>query len=214
VKHSKHTSKRSKSSQRWLKEHFSDAYVKRAQKEGVRARSFYKLEEINQRYQIIKQGMIVVDLGAAPGGWSEACVKLVGSKGKVYALDILPINPIPGVDFIQGDFSDNDVVTSLLHSIGEHSVDVVISDMAPNMSGIIDVDIPRSMNLVESAFSFAILALKNKGSFLTKIFQGEGFDSFLKLLRSHFKEVISIKPKASRARSRELYLLARGFVVK
>ena len=206
--------KKSKSSRRWLKEHFSDPYVKRALQEGVRARSFYKLEEINQHYKIIKPGMTIVDLGAAPGGWSEIAVKLVGQKGKVYALDILLMEPIVGVDFIQGDFSDYSVVDSLINKIGQHVVDVVISDMAPNMSGIVDVDIPRSMNLVESAFNFAILALKKDGAFLTKIFQGEGFDEFLKLLRSHFKEVISIKPKASRSRSRELYLLAKGFVVE
>jgi len=206
--------KRSKSSKRWLQEHFSDPYVKRALSDGVRARSFYKLEEINDRYKIIKPGMTIVDLGAAPGSWSEVAIKLVGPKGKVFALDILDIAPILGVDFVQGDFSDHTVVSSFLHKIGEHSVDVVISDMAPNMSGIIDVDIPKTMNLVEIALDFAILALKKNGSFLTKVFQGEGFDSFFKLLKSNFNEVLSIKPKASRSRSRELYLLAKGFMLK
>lgn len=203
--------KKSKSSNRWLKEHFSDIYVKRAKQEGFRARSVYKLMEIQERYRIIKPNMVVVDLGAAPGGWSEYVVQLIGPRGKIIALDILAMQPIRGVDFIQGDFTQDDVVKNLAACLDERKVDVVLSDMAPNLSGLDVVDQARSMNLAERALGFAQTVLKPGGLFLTKIFQGAGFELFLKTLRRSFGEVKVIKPDASRARSSETFLLARNF---
>lgn len=201
--------KKSKSSQRWLQEHFSDPFVKKAQAAGFRARSAYKLIEIQNKFKFIKANMLVVDLGAAPGGWSEYAARLVKPHGKVYALDILPMAPLEGVEIIEGDFSKNEVVADFLQVVGKDKIDVVLSDMAPNMSGLTAVDQARSMNLVETALEFALKVLRPNGVFLTKIFQGEGFDAFLKLLRTTFKEVKVIKPEASRARSKEVYLFAR-----
>ena len=202
-------SKSSKSSQRWLKEHFSDPYVKQAQQAGLRSRASYKLLEIQERDKLFKPGMTVIDLGAAPGSWSELIIKLVGPKGRVIAVDILPMASIKGVEFIQGDFSDEEQVQALLEQIKTTSVDWVVSDMAPNMSGVDSVDQPRSIELAELAFRFALCTLRPQGGFLTKVFQGEGFDAFLSEIRRHFKKVTIRKPKASRDRSREVYIVAK-----
>ncbi len=200
----------SKSSRRWLREHFSDPYVKQAQQEGFRSRAVYKLLELQERDKLFKPGMTVIDLGAAPGGWSQIVANLVGKKGRVIALDILPMDPLPGVEFILGDFSEEAVLSELLKRLGDTKADWVISDMAPNMSGIDSVDQPRSMELAELAFDFAQQVLQPEGGFLVKTFQGEGFDLFLVALRRYFKKVTIRKPKASRDRSREVYLLARN----
>ena len=202
--------KKSKSSGRWLKEHFSDVYVKRAKSEGFRARSAYKLIEINERYKIIKPGMTVVDLGAAPGGWSQYVAQLVGSKDRVFALDILPMQSIAGVEFIQGDFTKDEIVKILLDILQGKKVDVVLSDMAPNLSGVKVVDQMRALELAKMAFNFAGLVLKQNGTFLLKTFQGGEFDELLKGLRKQFSDVKVIKPDASRARSSEVFLLARN----
>lgn len=202
---------RSKSSQRWLKRHFSDPYVKRALQDGLRSRSAYKLLEIQEKNKIIKPRMVVVDLGSAPGGWSQIATKLVGEKGKVYALDILPMNPLPRVDFIQGDFRDEKVLQQLLDLLQSTPVDLVISDMAPNLSGIRHVDQPQAMYLAELALDFAQRVLKLNGGFINKTFQGEGFEAYLKLLRQLFKNVSICKPNASRGASAEVYLVATGY---
>lgn len=202
---------RSKSSKRWLKEHFSDPYVKLAQQKGYRSRAVYKLLEIQQRDRFIKPGMIVVDLGAAPGGWSQIVSEIVGPKGQVIASDILPMDPLPNVEFVQGDFSDEKVIAQLITVIDKRPVDLVISDIAPNMSGMSAIDQPRSMYLAELALDLAKQILKTNGSFLIKVFQGAKFEEFLKNLRQNFVKVVTRKPKASRARSNEVYLLARGY---
>lgn len=199
----------SKSSRQWLKEHFTDPYVKQAQQAGFRSRAVYKLLEIHERDRLFKPGMIVIDLGAAPGGWSQLVVKLVKPKGRVIAMDLLPMDPIDEVEFIQGDFSDDAVVQALLSQLSTSKADWVISDIAPNMSGNESVDIPRSMYLSELALDFALQVLNPTGGFLIKVFQGEGFDAFLTQIRHHFKTVSIRKPKASRGRSREVYILAR-----
>lgn len=199
----------SKSSRRWLREHFSDPYVKQAQQDGLRSRAAFKLMEIQERDKLFKPGMTVVDLGAAPGSWSELVVKYVGPKGKVVALDILPMEPIDGVEFIQGDFGEESCLEALLTKVDNQKIDWVISDLAPNMSGIDSVDQPRSIALAELAMDFALSVLKKDGGFLIKVFQGEGFDAFLLDVRKKFKKVIIRKPKASRGRSREIYILAR-----
>jgi 23S rRNA (uridine2552-2'-O)-methyltransferase len=204
---------KSKSSRRWLKEHFSDPYVKLARKEGYRSRAAFKLLEIQERDHLIKPGMIVVDLGAAPGSWTEVVKDLVGPKGRIIALDILPMEPIAGVEIIQGDFTLSAVFEQLLSHIDKGKVDLVISDIAPNITGIRDVDQPRSMYLAELTLDFAQQVLKPKGALLIKIFQGEGFDHYLKTLRLGFKKVIVRKPKASRGRSNEVYLLAKELQV-
>lgn len=200
----------SKSSRRWLREHFSDTYVKQAQQAGYRSRAIYKLSELQERDKLFKPGMTVIDLGAAPGGWSQLVVDLVGKKGRVIALDILPMDAIPNVEFIQGDFTEEAVINDLLTRLGETQADWVLSDMAPNMSGIDSVDQPRSIALAELALDLALQVLSPKGGLLVKTFQGEGFDAFLVELRKQFKKVIIRKPKASRDRSREVYLLASG----
>ena len=197
------------SSKKWMKEHFSDAYVKRAKQDGFRARSVYKLEEIDRRHKLIKPGMVVVDLGAAPGGWSEYVTRLIGNKGKVFALDILPMRPIRGAEFIQGDFTVDEVIEELHSRLGGQKVDLVLSDMAPNLSGIKDVDQMRSQELAKQAFDFSLKVLKPKGNFLVKLFHGADFDDFLQMLRKNFKDVKIIKPEASRSRSSEVFLLAR-----
>lgn len=200
------------SSKRWLREHFSDPYVKQAQAAGLRSRAVYKLQEIVERDKLFKPGMTVVDLGAAPGSWSELAIKCVGKKGRVIALDILPMQPIDGVEFIQGDFNDDKVLTELLVKIGDAKVDWVISDIAPNMSGVESVDQPRSIAAAELALDFALRVLgePSAGGFLVKVFQGQGFDEYLLEIRKHFKKVVIRKPKASRGRSREVYILARN----
>ncbi len=202
---------RSKSSQRWLKEHFNDPYVKLAQQQGYRSRAAFKLIEIQESDHIISPGMTIVDLGAAPGGWSEVVRNLVGERGQVFALDILPMQPIPGVQFIQGDFTEPEIFEKLLQLIDNQKVDLVISDIAPNITGMNEVDQPRAMYVAEFAADFAKSALKQGGVFLVKVFQGVGFDHFLKDLRQEYTKVQIRKPKSSRARSKEVYLLAKGF---
>jgi 23S rRNA (uridine2552-2'-O)-methyltransferase len=199
---------RKKSSRRWLQEHFSDPYVKQAQQMGYRSRAVFKLLELQERDKLFKPGMIVVDLGAAPGGWSQVLKQWVGQKGKVIALDILPMDPLDGVDFIHGDFTEEAVLNQLLDSLQGGTVNWVISDMAPNISGIDSVDQPRSMALAELALDFARQVLPQHGGLLVKVFQGEGFDEFLVAVRQNFKKVLIRKPKASRGRSREVYILA------
>lgn len=202
---------RSKSSGRWLKEHHNDAFVQKAREEGYRSRAVYKLKEIQEKDRIIKPGMTVVELGAAPGGWSQYVAGLIGRKGRMIALDILPMDSLADVTFIQGDFREEAVLHELLAIIGEHPVDVVISDMAPNMSGVKSVDQAKSMYLNELALDFVRQRLAVGGDFLTKVFHGSGFDQFFKDLKNEFQTVLTRKPDASRARSQETYLLARGF---
>lgn len=202
---------RTKTSKRWLAEHFADPYVKRAQLEGYRSRAAYKLMEINDKDKIIKQGMTVVDLGAAPGGWSQVAARLVGHKGRVIALDILPMDALAGVEFIQGDFGEDSVLQQLMALIQDTPIDVVVSDIAPNMSGIPAVDHPRVMYLSELVDDFAKQVLKPGGVAVMKVFQGEGFDAFLQNLRKHFSSVQVRKPQSSRSRSAEVYLVAKGF---
>ncbi|MCF6345534.1 MAG: 23S rRNA (uridine(2552)-2'-O)-methyltransferase RlmE [Thiomicrorhabdus sp.] len=201
---------RSKSSDVWLKEHFNDPYVQKARQEGWRSRAVYKLQEIDKKDALFKSGMCVVDLGAAPGGWSQWTTHKVGAKGEVFALDILPVEPFSGITFIQGDFREEEVYDHLLSSLDGRDVDVVMSDMAPNMSGNKGVDIPRAMYLVELCVDLADQVLKKNGDLLMKVFQGEGYDQLLATLKSKYKKVITRKPDASRSRSKEIYLLARG----
>src|SRR5579859_5087543 len=203
--------KRSKSSSRWLAEHFSDSYVKRAQAGGLRSRAVFKLEEIQQRDRLLKPGMTVLDLGAAPGGWSQYAAKVLAGKGRVIALDILPMDPIPGVEFIQADFTSDEALAALRQRLEGGRADLVLSDIAPNMSGVGDVDQARIMYLAELALEFAGEALRPGGSFLVKVFQGQGFQEYMRRLRDTFGEVASRKPKSSRSRSSELYLLARNY---
>lgn len=203
--------KRSKSSQRWLKEHFGDPFVRRAQKEGLRSRAAYKLEELIERDQLLRPGMVVVDLGAAPGGWSQVVAQKLGGRGRIVALDVLPMPSIPGVDFIEGDFRESESLARLEGELAGRPVDLVLSDMAPNMSGVAVVDQARAMELAELALDFARRHLAPDGDFLIKLFQGAGFDAYLKDLRRDFAKVTMRKPKASRARSREVYALASGF---
>jgi 23S rRNA (uridine2552-2'-O)-methyltransferase len=202
--------KRSGSSSRWLQEHFSDRYVIQAQKKGLRSRAWFKLDEIQQNDKLFKPGMTVVDLGAAPGGWSQYVVTQIGGKGRVIACDLLPMDPIVGVDFLQGDFRDERILKALLERVGDKKVQVVMSDMAPNMSGTPAVDIPKSMYLVELALEMCRDVLTPGGSFLVKVFQGDGFDEYLREIRSLFTKVKIRKPDASRARSREVYIVATG----
>lgn len=203
---------RSKSSHRWLQEHFKDPYVKRAQQQGYRSRAAYKLLELQQRDKLIKPGMTVIDLGASPGGWCQVVRQFVGDNGRVIALDILPMTPITGVLFIQGDFREPEINNQLLHEIGTDRADLVISDMSPNISGMASVDQPRMVYLAELTLEMAKQVLKPGGSLLLKIFQGSGFDEFLRVLKQNFKSVIIRKPDASRARSSEVYLLAKNYI--
>ena len=202
---------RPKRSRAWLREHFDDAFVKRAQKEGYRSRAVYKLAEIDERDRLFRAGQTVVDLGAAPGGWSQYARKRVGARGRVVALDVLPIAPLASVDMIQGDFAEPAVLDLLLERLGGRPADLVISDMAPNISGVAVSDQPRSMYLAELALDFAAKVLRPGGGFLVKAFQGEGFHSLYKQMQSRFEKLVSRKPRASRPRSREIYLLGRGF---
>lgn len=199
------------SSRRWLAEHEADHYVHEARRLGYRSRAVFKLKELNEKDRLLKPGQIVVDLGAAPGGWSQFARPLLGAKGRLFALDILPMEPLPGVEFIQGDFREQAVLEELEARVGAQAVDLVLSDMAPNISGIDAADQAGSIHLCELALDFARAHLKPRGGFLTKAFQGEGFDAYLKLLRGAFESVTIRKPKASRPRSREVYLLARNF---
>jgi len=201
---------RSKTSRAWLKEHFDDAFVKKAQAEGMRSRAAYKLEELIERDRLLKPGMTVVDLGAAPGGWSQVARRMLGNSGRVVAIDILDMPPIAGVEFVHGDFSQAEALSRLESLLGEEPVDLVLSDMAPNMTGVAAVDQARSMNLVELARDFAQQHLRPGGSFLVKLFQGVGSDAFLLDLRKRYEKVQVRKPKASRLRSSEVYVLASG----
>ena len=203
--------KRSPSSTRWLKEHFDDQYVKKAQKLGLRSRAVFKIDEIQCKDRLLKPGMTVVDLGAAPGGWSQFAIDQVGDKGRVIACDILPMDSIAGVDFLQGDFREETVLGALLERVGPDKVDVVMSDMAPNMSGTQQVDQARAMYLVELALDMCNQVLSSNGSFVVKVFQGEGFDAYLNEIRRLFSVVKIRKPDSSRARSREVYIVATGF---
>ncbi|BCE00523.1 23S rRNA (uridine(2552)-2'-O)-methyltransferase RlmE [Marinicellulosiphila megalodicopiae] len=203
---------RSKSSGDWLKEHHDDKYVNQAKQDGYRSRACYKLIELQEKDQLIKPGMTVVDLGSAPGGWSQVAVKYVGDHGRVLASDILEMNPIAGVHFIQGDFTEDSVYQSLLDYLGNNKADLVISDMAPNMSGMSAIDQPKSMYLIELAFEMAQNTLKPGGAFVAKIFHGEGFDEYIKSLRQQFNKVVIRKPESSRARSKETYVVATGFI--
>jgi len=202
---------RSKTSHNWLKEHFDDKYVKMAQKDGYRSRASYKLLEIQEKDKIIRPGMTVIDLGAAPGGWSQVTSRLIGGQGRLIASDILEMDSIPDVTFIQGDFTEDAVLAQILEAVGNTQVDLVISDMAPNMSGLSAVDMPRAMFLCELALDLAGRVLRPGGDFLIKVFQGEGFDVYHKDIRKLFDKVQMRKPLSSRDRSREQYLLGRGF---
>ena len=202
---------RSKTSKKWLHEHFKDQYVIQAKKEGLRSRAVYKLKEINDRDKLLKRDTTVVDLGAAPGGWSEYASSVVGKKGLVVASDILPMDRINFVEFVQGDFNEPIIVQSLENLLENRAVSLVMSDMAPNVSGIVSVDQARMMNLAEMALDFAASVLSPGGDFLIKVFQGAGIDEYKSELRKVFKKVIVRKPGASRPRSREIYLLARGY---
>ncbi len=194
-----------------MKEHFDDQYVKLSKEEGYRSRASYKLIELNNKDKLFRPGMTVVDLGAAPGGWSQVAAELVGDHGRVVASDILPMDALAGVEFVQGDFTEEAVLHRILQALGDAPADLVISDMAPNMSGMSAVDQPAAMYLVELALDMARQVLKPGGSFLAKVFQGEGFDEYVKEMRTSFDRVITRKPDASRARSREVYLLGKGF---
>ena len=200
---------KSKSSNDWLREHFDDPYVKKAQKAGYRSRATFKLEEIDKKDKLIKPGMSVVDLGSAPGGWSDYALRKLGDSGTVVALDILRMTPLSGVHFIEGDFREDAVLDELNLVLNSQPIDLVLSDMAPNITGVDSIDQPSSMYLVELALQFALENLSKEGVFLVKVFQGEGFDTYLKAMRDGFQKVITRKPDASRARSREVYLLGR-----
>jgi len=200
--------KKSHSSKQWLRRHVNDPFVQRSRKEGYRSRSAYKLTEIDDRDKVLKPGMTVVDLGSAPGGWSQVAAKRVGARGRVIAIDILPMEPVAGVHFLRGDFSADTGLDALREALGGRA-DVVLSDMAPNMSGIPMSDQARSLELAEIAFQFAALHLQREGAFLVKIFQGAGYDDYLRRLRRSFEKVVVRKPEASRDESAEQYLLAR-----
>ncbi|HEX7047147.1 MAG TPA: 23S rRNA (uridine(2552)-2'-O)-methyltransferase RlmE [Gammaproteobacteria bacterium] len=210
--------KRSKSSSRWLGEHFADEYVKRAQAEGWRSRAVFKLEEIDAKDRLFRPGMTILDLGAAPGGWSQYAARKLQGRGRIIALDILEMEPLSGVEFLQGDFTEDEPLQRLLEltgsgKTGDRTIDLVMSDMAPNMSGMDAIDQPKGMYLAELALDLAGKVLKPGGSLLVKVFQGEGFDAYFGDLRQRFSRVAARKPKASRSRSREVYLLATGLKV-
>jgi 23S rRNA (uridine2552-2'-O)-methyltransferase len=205
---------RSKSSHRWLQEHFSDPFVKKAQAEGLRSRAAYKLEELVERDRLLKPGMVVVDLGAAPGGWSQWVRQALGDRGRVIALDILDMPTLAGVEFLHGDFREDAVLSQLEAALDGHLVDLVLSDMAPNMSGVDAVDLPRAMHLAELAMDFADRHLRVGGTFLIKLFQGVGFDDYVRDLRKRYAKVVIRKPAASRKRSPEVYALAQGRLAK
>lgn len=203
---------RSKSSHRWLQEHVNDPYVKQAQKDGYRSRAAYKLIELNEKDKLIRPGMLMMDLGSTPGGWSQIAGRLVGDHGRVIATDILPMDALENVDFIQGDFTEQAVFDQLLDLLGERRPDLIISDMAPNLSGIDSADQASSIYLLELALDLSRRVLKPKGNFVAKVFQGEGSDDFLKELRTSFEKVVIRKPAASRSRSREVYVVAKSFL--
>jgi 23S rRNA (uridine2552-2'-O)-methyltransferase len=203
--------RRTGSSQRWRQRQERDIYVDQAGRAGWRSRAVFKLEQINAKEQLLRSGTVCVDLGSAPGSWSQLAARLVGPSGRVVALDLLPMDPIPGVDFIEGDFTAAATLQALRELVGPKPIDLVMSDMAPNISGNRAMDQPRSMALLDEALLFAREVLRPGGDFLAKAFQGEGIDAFTRELKAHFKTVKTIKPKASRPESREIYLLARSF---
>jgi 23S rRNA (uridine2552-2'-O)-methyltransferase len=202
---------RSKSSNRWMQEHVNDPFVKRAQVDGYRSRASYKLLELIKKDQLIRPGMLVIDLGSAPGSWSQVVAPLVGAKGRLIASDILPMDALADVEFIQGDFTETSVLEKIIAAMNGEQADLIISDMAPNISGINAADQPASMYLVELALDMAREVLKPNGNFVAKVFNGEGFDDYFKSLRSNFEKVVIRKPAASRARSREVYVVGKGF---
>jgi len=202
---------RSKSSHRWMQRHVNDEYVKRSQKDGYRSRAAYKLLELQEKDRFLKPGQVVVDLGAAPGGWLQVARSVVGGKGRVIGLDLLEIDPLPGVELLQGDFLEETTLARLEALLDGRPVDVVLSDMAPNISGIAAVDQPRSMYLCELALDFCRQALREGGTFVTKVFQGEGFDDYYRDVKASFRRVVTRKPKASRPKSREVYLVAGNY---
>ncbi len=202
---------RSKSSNHWLQEHVNDPYVRQAQKDGYRSRSSYKLIQLNEKDKLIRPGMLIVDLGCAPGGWSQVAGALIGDQGRVVATDILPMEPLRNVDFVQGDFTQEAVLNRILELLGGDQPDLIISDIAPNITGIDSADQASSMYLVELALDFARQVLKARGDFVAKVFQGAGSDVYLKGLRTSFDKVWVRKPPASRARSREVYVVAKGY---
>lgn len=203
--------KLSGSSKAWMKEHLDDPYVQRAWKDGYRSRASYKLLELQEKDRLIRPGMHILDLGAAPGGWCQVAGRLIGDKGRVVATDILEMDALPDVTFIQGDFREQSVFDAIVDVLGGEPVDLVISDMAPNMSGNNSVDQPRAMYLCELALDMAVRVLKPKGTFVVKVFQGEGYEEYRRLIQAHFSVLKARKPEASRARSREVYLVATGF---
>lgn len=203
--------KHSNSSKRWLQEHFSDIYVQKAHEQGLRSRAYFKLEELDKKEHLFRKGMRIVDLGAAPGGWSQYIAQKLFEDAQIFALDILPMSSLKGVEFICGDFTQESVLEELLIKMNYQKVDIVISDMAPNWSGCKHIDLPKAMYLAELAADFAKTMLNVGGVFLIKIFHGEGFDQYVKDMRQLFQKVSLLKPKASRDRSREVYLLAKGF---
>lgn len=201
---------RSKSSHRWMEEHVNDPWVKKAQVDGYRSRASYKLLELIEKDRLVRPGMVVLDLGSTPGGWSQVVAPLLGSKGRLIASDILPMDPIPHVHFIQGDFTEQDVFDQITAALDGAGVDLVMSDMAPNISGVDAADQAASMYLVELALDMAVQVLKSGGNFVTKVFHGEGYEDYLKALRPHFEKVVVRKPDASRPRSREVYVVGKG----
>ncbi|MBU0688815.1 MAG: 23S rRNA (uridine(2552)-2'-O)-methyltransferase RlmE [Gammaproteobacteria bacterium] len=202
--------KASKSSKQWMREHVNDPYVQMAQKDGYRARAAYKLLELDERDHLIKPGIVVVDLGAAPGSWCQVVAKKLGDQGRIIALDLLPFDPLPRVEFLQGDFREESVLAQLEEKLGGRPIGLVISDMAPNISGVVMADQARAMYLAELALDFAVTHLAPGGSFVAKVFQGTGFEDYIKLMRTHFTKVVARKPKASRDRSNEQYLVGLG----
>lgn len=202
--------KKSHSSKQWLRRHVSDPYVQRSKREGYRSRSAYKLTEIDERDKLLRPGQVVVDLGSAPGGWAQVLAKRLGASGKVIAIDLLPMEPVSGVTFVQADFGSKSGLAAVEAALAGRKADVVLSDMAPNLTGIALSDQARTMELAELARDFALLHLQSEGALLVKIFQGSGYDEYLKSLRSEFRKVVVRKPDASRDESAEQYLLARG----
>ena len=202
---------RTKSSNEWLRRHVNDPYVKKAQLEGYRSRSAYKLIELNEKDRLIKPNMFLLDLGSAPGGWSQVAAKLIGRNGRVLATDILPMDPIKNVDFVQGDFTDEAVVAQLMAKLGSEKFDLIISDIAPNITGIDSADQASSMHFLELALETVRKTLKPGSNFVAKMFQGSGSDAYLKELRTSFEKVLTRKPGASRAESREVFIVAKGF---
>lgn len=201
---------KNRTSKAWMHEHVNDPYVKRAQVEGMRSRAAYKLQQLAGRDKLLKPGMTVLDLGAAPGGWSQVASRVVGPEGLVVAVDLLEMGSLPGVRIVRGDFGDDAVLAEVEAVLGGRGVDLVLSDMAPNISGVSGVDQARSIGLAELALDFAVNHLKPQGNFLVKVFQGSGFDELVAMIRRHFAQVLIRKPEASRSRSSEVYLVAKG----